>query len=296
VVPEDVPTSRIDRDTVRDYVTLLSEQVQPWTVWSYTLSLYLVAKAFAPDGDWDWLYKIVAKLKIRRKPSRDKLSRMRPPAEIAAWAYRKLDDLNAARYRDKQAALAFRNALFIAILVNCPMRLRNLTMIRIGKHLHKTDDRYRLDFMPNEVKTDRYLTLHLPKVLTPFIGAWIAEWRTLLTADQSIDALWVSIRGTPMRERGVYSCVVETTEAAFGVRINPHLFRDIAVTSIVDVTPENIGITAPLLGHINPATTEEHYIDANQAMAGVRYRASINTLRDHLTAEYGNPCKLRGAE
>ena len=296
LAPEGLPTSRIDRTTVRNYVTMLSEQVQPWTVWSYTLSLYLVAKAFAPDGDWEWLYKIVAKLKVKRRPSRDKLSRMRPPGEIATWAYRQLDDLDTARYRDRKAALEFRNALFIAILVNCPMRLRNLTMIRIGKHLHRTGDQYRVDFTPDEVKTDRYLTLHLPELITPFIDAWIAEWRTLLTADQSNDALWVGIRGTPMQERGVYGCVVETTEAAFGVPINPHLFRDIAVTSIVDQTPENIGITAPLLGHINPATTEEHYIHANQAMAGVRYRASIKTLRDHLTAEYGNPFKLRGAE
>ena len=99
-----------------------------------------------------------------------------------------------------------------------------------------------------------------------------------------------------MRERGVYGCVVGATEAAFGVPINPHLFRDIAVTSIVDQAPENIGITAPLLGHINPATTEEHYIHANQAMAGVRYRASVKTLRDRLKAEFGNPFRLRGAE
>ena len=294
LVPEDVPTSRIDRATVRDYVTLLSEQVQPWTVWSYTLSLYLVARAFAPDGNWDWLYKIVAKLKVKRLPSRDKLSRMRAPGEIAAWAYRQMNSLDVSASRNKRNALQYRNALFIAILVNCPMRLRNLTMIRIGKHLQQTGDCYRLDFVPDEVKTDRYLTLHLPKVLTPFLGAWITEWRPLLEAAISSDALWIGIRGTSMRERGVYGCVVETTEAAFGAPINPHLFRDIAVTSIVDTEPGKIGITAPLLGHINPATTEEHYIHANQAIASRRYRDSVMALRDRLAKEYGNPFNTRG--
>ena len=293
LVPKDVPTSRIDRATVRDYVTLLSEQVQPWTVWSYTLSLYLVARAFAPDGDWGWLYKIVAKLHLRRRPSKDKLSRMRAPDEIFAWAYRQMNDLDVS-VRDKGNALQYRNALFIAILVNCPMRLRNLTMIRIGKHLQQTGDCYRLDFVPDEVKTDRYLTLHLPKVLTPFLGAWITEWRPLLEAAISSDALWIGIRGTSMRERGVYGCVVETTEAAFGAPINPHLFRDIAVTSIVDTEPGKIGITAPMLGHINPATTEEHYIHANQAIASRRYRDSVMTLRDRLAKEYGNPFNTRG--
>ena len=103
---------------MRNYVTLLSEQVQPWTVWSYTLSLYLVARAFAPDGDWDWLYKIVAKLQLRRRPE-NKLSRMRAPDEIIAWAYRQMNDL-AVSARDKGNALQYRNALFIAILIELP--------------------------------------------------------------------------------------------------------------------------------------------------------------------------------
>jgi integrase len=293
---EDPPTSRIDRNTVRGYVTMLSGQVQPWTVWSYTLSLYLAARAFGPDGDWEWLYKIVAKLHLRRRPSKDKLSRMRAPDEIAAWAYRQMGALDAAAFRDKGNALQYRNALFIAILANCPMRLRNLTMIRIGKHLQETGDRYRLDFMPHEVKTNRYLSLHLPTVLTSFMTSWIEGWRRLLEMDASSDALWLSIRGAPLRDRGVYNGVVETTGEALGSRINPHLFRDIAVTSIVDTEPGKIGITAPMLGHINPATTEEHYIHANQAVAGRRYRDSVMALRDRLAKEYGNPFKVRGAE
>ena len=100
----------------------------------------------------------------------------------------------------------------------------------------------------------------------------------------------------PLRDRGVYNGVVETTGEALGSRINPHLFRDIAVTSIVDTEPGKIGITAPMLGHINPATTEEHYIHANQAIAGRRYRDSVMALRDRLAKEYGNPFKVRGAE
>ena len=293
LMPEAHPTSRIERETVRDYVTLLSEQVQPWTVWSYTLSLYLVARAFAPDDNWDWLYKIVAKLQLRRRPSKDKLSRMRAPDEIIAWAYRQMNDLDVSA-RDKRNALQYRNALFIAILINCPMRLRNLTMIRIGKHLKQTGDCYRLDFVPDEVKTNRYLSLHLPAVLTSFMTSWITEWRPLLESDTSSDALWLSIRGAPLRDRGVYNSVVETTEKALGSGINPHLFRDIAVTAIIDTEPGKIGITAPLLGHINPATTEEHYIHANQAIAGRRYRASVTALRDCLSKHYGNPFNTRG--
>jgi integrase len=291
---EDLPAERINRDNVAAYVTALEEQVAPWTVWSYTLSLFIVAKAFEPDGDWDWLYKIVAKLKVRRKATRDKISRMRPPHEIANWAYQRLDALNGGEDRDKTAVLQYRDTLFVAILINCPLRLRNLAMIRLGVHLQWTGEAYRLDFDPSEVKTDRYLSLHLPAVLTPYINTWIEEWRPILLNDLNIDALWIGVRGDPMHEAGIYWRVRRATEAAFGVSINPHLFRDIAVTSVVDLTPENIGITAALLGHINPKTTEEHYIQANQAIAGERYRSSVSVLRDRLSAEYGDPFQPKG--
>ena len=183
----------------------------------------------------------------------------------------------------------------VALLIHCPIRLRNLTMIRIGNHLNKVEDRYQLDFEPSEVKTDRYLTLTLPPELTPYIDAWLEVWRPILLKDPVIDAFWIGIKGAPMRERGVYGCVISATEAAFGTSINPHLFRDIAASWIVDMTPENVGIASSLLGHINPATTEDHYIQANQAIAGARYRNSVNELRNQFKDEYADPYQDRRA-
>jgi hypothetical protein len=61
---------------------------------------------------------------------------------------------------------------------------------------------------------------------------------------------------------------------------------DFAVTSIADMTPENISITAPLLGHINPKTTEKHYIHASQVTAGRHYRSSVSSLRKLLAKEF----------
>tara|TARA_Y100001934_G_scaffold164085_1_gene195433 strand:+ start:976 stop:1161 length:186 start_codon:yes stop_codon:yes gene_type:complete len=51
--------------------------------------------------------------------------------------------------------------------------------------------------------------------------SWIEEWRRLLETDASSDALWLKNRGAPLRDRGVYNGVVETTEEALGSRINP---------------------------------------------------------------------------
>jgi integrase/recombinase XerD len=288
------PADRIVLENVKPYVLLLQDQVETWTVWTYVVSLYLTAKAFEPERDWDWLYRISAKLKGARQASRSKLPKLRPPEQIAAWAYERLDTLQAGSDRRPTTALQYRDALLIALLVNCPMRLRNLVMIRIGQHLNWTGDAYRLDFIPDEVKTDRYLSLPLPAKLTPYLDTWINEWRPVLLKDQEIDALWVGIRGGQIFERGIYQRICRTTEAAFGIAINPHLFRDIAVTSVVDLTPENVGITAPLLGHINPKTTEEHYVHANQIKFGRRYGNSVTTLREQLARELSNPGPQRG--
>ena len=290
---ETKPADRADRDAVYAYVACLQEQVQPWTVWSYTLSLWQALRSFAPETDWEWLYVLIAKLKLRRRPSRNKRARMKSPATIADWSFARLDELNIGRLKDGQNALAYRNTLMVALLVHCPIRLRNLVMIRIGKHLNKVDDRYKLDFEPSEVKTDRYFTHFLPTELTAHVDAWLKTWRPILLKDTDIDAFWIGIRGQPMQNRGVYGCVIATTEAAFGTSINPHLFRDIAASWVVDMTPANVGIASSLLGHINPATTEDHYIQANQAVAGARYRHSIVTLRDQFKNEYGDPYQER---
>jgi integrase len=46
------------------------------------------------------------------------------------------------------------------------------------------------------------------------------------------------------------------TKEAFGNPIWPHLFRDCAVTELVDCAPEEIGIAPDLLGHADLQTTK----------------------------------------
>jgi integrase/recombinase XerD len=243
------------------------------------VSLHQAAIAFDPDRNWDWLYRLTAKLQARRKAVRHKQSKLRPASEIANWAYRQLDAVQAGADRRPSAAIAYRDALLVGLLINCPMRLRNLAMIQIGDHLRHTGSGYVLEFTPEEVKTNRHLTLTIPETLTPYLQIWLDEWRPVLLTDSDTTALWLGIRGRAMADQAIYWRIRKATTRAFGQPINPHLFRDCAVTTIAIEDPEHIGITAPILGHTNPKTTEDHYIHANQVMAGRRYRNSIDLLR-----------------
>jgi integrase/recombinase XerD len=69
------------------------------------------------------------------------------------------------------------------------------------------------------------------------------------------------------------------TRQAFGKGICPHLFRDIAVTELVDVAPEEIGIAPDLLGHADLRTTRKHYIQAQGMTAHVRVQEVIAARR-----------------
>ena len=65
-----------------------------------------------------------------------------------------------------------------------------------------------------------------------------------------------------MRSATIREQIKARTKQAFGRYIWPHLFRDCAVTELVDVAPEEIGIAPDLLGHADLQTTRKHYIQA----------------------------------
>jgi integrase/recombinase XerD len=87
-----------------------------------------------------------------------------------------------------------------------------------------------------------------------------------------------------MNGKSVYDRITKVTERVFGRPINPHLFRDCAVTIVATDDPEHIGIAAPILGHTDPRTTEKHYIQANAIVAGRRLRKSVDALREELSS------------
>ena len=74
--------------------------------------------------------------------------------------------------------------------------------------------------------------------------------------------LWLDRSGRPMRSAAIRQHIETRTKQAFGKAIWPHLFRDCAVTELVDCAPEEIGIAPDLVGHADLQTTKKHYIQA----------------------------------
>ena len=285
--PAAAPSARITRDAVRAYILELKEQVAPQTVRGYIASLHAVAMAFDPDADWSWLRRVVGKLEATARDSKDKHSRMRPAPEILAWALARLQQIE----RDpplRFAATHYRDALMIGLLISCPtMRLKNLTQITLDQHLVKHTDGFDLKFSGTEMKARKPIEVRVPKVLNGYLLRYLEDYRPTLLDGAISDRLWITQYGKPMTQKMVFARISIATERAFGKPINPHLFRDCAVTFVALNDAKHIGIAAPILGHTDPRTTERHYIQAQQIAAGTKLQASLRSLRkQYMTFHY----------
>jgi site-specific recombinase XerD len=113
---------------------------------------------------------------------------------------------------------------------------------------------------------DRYLTEVRPR---------------FLHADRH-HGLWPSSKGCPLTTNWVRQIVIRRTTGAFGHGINPHLFRDIAATTLAFARPDQALLARDLLGHSRFDTTEGHYLHAKTADAGRAYARRITALRKTL--------------
>lgn len=281
--PDLEPFERTTPETIGAYIEELQDQVASWTVWGRLAELLAVCKALAPERDWAWLRAIVRKLEARVAASRNKHIRLRPAHEILTWAMQAMDCIQA-NPPARHPLTRYRDALMVALLIACPtMRLRNLAQIEIGRHLIQHSTGYELRFAGPEMKARKPVEIPVPDVLTPYLVHYINVVRPALCTEapgtNGTRRLWITQYGHPMTGKVIHAAFSSATTRAFGHPINPHLFRDCAVTSVALEDPKQIGIAAPILGHTDLRTTEVHYIQAQQIAAGRKLQASLKTLR-----------------
>lgn len=276
------PEDRVTQDRVRAYIQELESQtVSSWTLWSRLCELLVTIEAMFPSEDYGWLRRAVTYYRKARIDRRNKVPRLRPVNEILDWALGQMAMVNAdASVRNGDGL--FRDALIVAFLCCCPIRLRNLSMIELDRHLYRTSTGFGLRFAGPETKTGQPISMPIPDCLTEPLNQYITTWRPPLLAGRQSTRLWITRYGLPMRPRSVQAAITRTTKRAFGRSINAHLFRDCAATFVALEDPSHIGIVPPLLGHLDPRTAQRHYIQANQIVAGRHVRVSVASLRKRL--------------
>jgi len=292
-----LPVQRASEIMVREYLADLIGKAAPYTAAGYAQTLAMALERMERRIDIQWLWTIVNNLTRQAGPVRDKRERIVPVQDLYRHGF---DLMNRPSTEDPVwDVVRFRDGLMVALLAARPVRLRNLQMIQIGKHLKKADGRYLLHFEPSEVKTKVTLTTPLPAALTEPIDLYLSHHRPVLAAQADANdtfgaarsAFWLTRFGTAMAEGSMSKRIKEVTAAHFGHAINPHLFRDCAATSIALDDPEHTHVAMHVLGHSNPRTADRYYTHVRARQAAAIHDRTITELRRQFRRE--DSIKLR---
>jgi len=248
----------------------------------------------APGHDWTWLRQAANRLRATAVARRDKNLRIRPSRTLFALGVSLMRGAEASdALTPKGRAMRYRDGLMIAILAARPLRRSNFAAIVLRTNLVRTQGCFWLHFEATETKNHRPIDVPLPAELTSFVDRYLDHHRPALLRGRDSPYLWIAKTGAAMAGISIYGRITTLTRDAFGVAINPHLFRDCAATSVAIDDPEHVHISAALLGHASLKTTQRHYDQSRMLSAGRRYQNELLALRRRLCRALHDGTKTR---
>ena len=259
-----VPSQRINQAILEGYVDWLGAQsLSSVTIASRVSDLHEAIRIMEPGTDLSLLRELVATLRAREVPRRNKHARLVHPQTALDAALSHLDSIEEIQLaNDKIRACRYRDLLIVAFLATRPIRLKNLAQLAIGRSIERRDTTYACQFTAEDTKERQPLSFELPELLTPYLDRYIGQFRPLLLDGRASDRLWIAIRRGPMAAQTIYCHVCDLTGTLLGRRINPHLFRDIVATAVAVDHPDNVLVSARLLNNTSLKTTDKHYIQS----------------------------------
>jgi integrase len=269
---------RVTRERVAAYLAELGQQeVAPYTLRNRILELHAVMTALAPGRDWSWLRACVVHLDRR---AQDVADRSLPPLLASDVLLRGMKELRR-RMQGPTAggnAIAYRNWLMVLILAVLPLRLRNFAALSL-RHMDRRAGIWWVDIDGGETKTGRPHAALIPSDTGRYLDHYLSHIRPHLDRGRGGDCLWLSAGGSPLAEHTIYLTIAELTKHAFGISLNPHLFRRIFATSVSIADPEAIEGARAALGHATRATTQQHYNRASAFTATRKHAEIMQRLR-----------------
>jgi integrase len=161
------------------------------------------------------------------------------------------------------AAVTAQLAVAIAILAAAPVRLANLTAIRLGVNLIKPggrDSNYWLVFPEYDVKNRIKLEFPLEPYLTRLIDEYVFDHRSALLRGGNEDWLFPGPGAGTKGKSLLSGQITERILKATGLRITTHQFRHAAGAIILMRRPGEYELVRRILGHRNVRTTIGAYV------------------------------------
>ncbi|WP_054006298.1 site-specific integrase [Cypionkella psychrotolerans] len=164
------------------------------------------------------------------------------------------------RLNPKATALAREDALAIAILLACPLRIGNISAIHIYQNLQRPGDgRLFLNFVEDEIKNHRPMEFEVPRDVRVMLDKHLANRSPLLCP---LDTPWLFPRrdGTSSVDKSTLSTrLTQRIRKETGIAMNAHLFRHLAAMLWLDANPGSYEAVRRLLGHSSVSKTISFY-------------------------------------
>ena len=168
-----------------------------------------------------------------------------------------------------RAAVSAQLAVAIAILTAAPVRLANLTAIRLGTNLIKPDgpdSNYWLVFPDYDVKNRVRLEYPLEQYLTQLIDEYVHDFRPTLLRGRNEHWLFPGQRGGAKGDC-FSGQITKRIYKATGLRMTVHQFRHAAGALILQHRPGEYELVRRILGHRNVQTTINAYVGLENIQA-----------------------------
>ncbi|MEK9967771.1 MAG: site-specific integrase [Ferrovibrio sp.] len=182
----------------------------------------------------------------------------------------------------RRAAVKAQLAVAIEILLMAPVRLKNLVGLRIDLHLVRPNPGRPdlvLSIPAEEVKNSLRLDFRLPPETVALIQWYLDKHRPQVAAPGSaylFPGQNGAAKDTSTMRRQICGVVATHT----GLRMNPHLFRSLALKLHLDRKPGEYEVMRRVLGHKSINTTTSHYAGEEAISAHQLYQDTILGVRN----------------
>lgn len=204
------------------------------------------------------------------------------PAALIAAAARSPRPFDAARL-----ALI---AAEIEILLICLLRLKNLRLLELDRHLRRQGPCGRrishIVIQPHETKNSSPVEWPVPPETARVLETYLRRYRPTLAAPSN--AYLFPGRGTaPRSDAGIAKGIIDTVARRIGVRVNVHLFRHFAAWLYPKNHPGEYEIVRRALGHRSITTTVAFYCGLEAEAAARRFDGVVLAERARTRALLG---------
>lgn len=249
-----------------------------------------------PDVEVDAITQIAARLRKKSKglapKVRERLLPLKNEANLAklfllpTHMARTLVNKKEIKISDAQR---FQQALALAMLTVCPLRIGSLCSIRLDRHLHWSGGAMKgdlvIDFGPDELKNDEPASFPIPKDVAQLIRVYISKFRPLIDPQESQFLFCGKYPDRPRSSGGLSAQITRVTFDKIGFRVNPHLYRHIVHLVVLRRFPGAYALVARVLTHRSIATTVQNYSHFDGEIAMSAFQRMVEDVQSGVGAQ-----------